>query len=125
VGVGGQHHAPTALSLGKRFSTQFRGVQVGPRAGLDGCRKSCLHQYSTPGPSCLQQVTIPTTLFQPIFCPLLFCFDTFILPVTSHHKMCLVLLCHNMCDKPSLVNTVTMPKPFKSISSHMFITWVY
>ena len=33
---------------------------VGPRAGLDGCGKSCLHRDSIPGPSSPYRVAIPT-----------------------------------------------------------------
>jgi len=33
---------------------------LGPRAGLGGYRESRTHQGSTPGPSSLQQVAIPT-----------------------------------------------------------------
>jgi hypothetical protein len=39
-GVGGQHHAPTALLPGKRLGTHCIGGCVGPRAGMDGCGKS-------------------------------------------------------------------------------------
>jgi hypothetical protein len=38
--VGGQHHAPAALTPGKRPGTHCIGSWVGPRAGLDGCGKS-------------------------------------------------------------------------------------
>ena len=40
MGVGGQRHAPAALTLGKRPRTHFTGGWVGATAGLDGCRKS-------------------------------------------------------------------------------------
>ena len=40
VRVGGQRHAPAALPPGKRPGTKFIEGWVGPRAGLDGCRKS-------------------------------------------------------------------------------------
>jgi hypothetical protein len=40
MGVGGQQHAPAALPPGKRPGTHCIGGWVGPRAGLDGCRKS-------------------------------------------------------------------------------------
>jgi hypothetical protein len=33
--LGGQHHAPAALPLGKRPSTHCTGGWVGPMAGLD------------------------------------------------------------------------------------------
>jgi hypothetical protein len=36
MGVGGQHHAPTALPLGKRTGTHGIGGWVGPRAGWTG-----------------------------------------------------------------------------------------
>jgi hypothetical protein len=37
MGVGGQRHAPVALSLGKRPGTHYTGVWVGSRADLDKC----------------------------------------------------------------------------------------
>jgi hypothetical protein len=37
--VDGQRHAPAALPPGKRSVTHFIGEWVGPRAGLNGCRK--------------------------------------------------------------------------------------
>jgi hypothetical protein len=40
MGVGGQLHAPAALPPGKRLGTHCTGAWMGPRAGLDGCRKS-------------------------------------------------------------------------------------
>jgi hypothetical protein len=40
MGVGGQNHAPAALTPGKRPGTHCIGGWVGPRAGLDGCWKS-------------------------------------------------------------------------------------
>jgi len=40
MGVGGQRHAPAALSPEKRPGTHRIGDWVGPRAGLDGCGKS-------------------------------------------------------------------------------------
>ena len=60
MGVGGQLHAPAALSLGKRPFTHCTKGWVGPRAGLDGfegcsvvrilCVRDCaaaeLHQQS-------------------------------------------------------------------------------
>jgi len=36
--VSGQYHTTAALSLGKRLGTHCRGVWVGPRAGVNGCR---------------------------------------------------------------------------------------
>jgi hypothetical protein len=39
--VGGQSHAPATLPSEKRTGTHFIGGWVGPRAGLDGCGKSC------------------------------------------------------------------------------------
>jgi len=38
---------------------------VGPRAGVDGCGKPCLHWDLIPGASSLQQVAIPAALSQP------------------------------------------------------------
>jgi hypothetical protein len=40
MGMGGQRHAPAALSLGKKPGSHCIGGWVGPRAGLDGCEKS-------------------------------------------------------------------------------------
>ena len=39
MGVGGQRHAPAALTR-ERLGTNCIGGWVGPRAGLDGCGKS-------------------------------------------------------------------------------------
>ena len=39
--VGDQHHVPAALPPGKRPGTHCTGGWVGPRASLEGCRKSC------------------------------------------------------------------------------------
>jgi hypothetical protein len=66
MGVGGQLHTPAALPPGKRPGTHCIGGCVCPRAGLDGCGKSRPHRDPIPGPSSPQQVTIPTTLSQPI-----------------------------------------------------------
>ena len=63
--VGGYHHALTALPLGKRHGTHWIGGWVGPRSSLDGCWKSRPHRDLSPWPSSLQQVAIPTELFQP------------------------------------------------------------
>ena len=41
--MGGQRHAPAALSPGKRPGTHRIGGWVGLRAGLDGCGKSRPH----------------------------------------------------------------------------------
>ena len=37
-----QRHILAALPLGKRPTTHFTKVRLGPRAGLDGCGKPCL-----------------------------------------------------------------------------------
>ena len=49
--VGGQHHVPATLLLGKRPITHCRGGWVGPRVGLDSCRYSRPHQDSILRPS--------------------------------------------------------------------------
>jgi hypothetical protein len=49
-GVGRQRHPPAALPPGKP-GTDCTGGSVGPKAGLDGCRKSRLDRDSIPGPS--------------------------------------------------------------------------
>jgi len=46
MGVGGQCHALVTVALGKRPGTHCQGGWVDPRAGLDGCEKSCIHQDS-------------------------------------------------------------------------------
>ena len=51
MGVGGQRHATTALSLGKRPGTNCIGDWAGLRAGLDGCGKSRPHRDSISVPS--------------------------------------------------------------------------
>jgi hypothetical protein len=40
MGVGGQRHAPAALTPVKRPSSHLTWEWVGPRADLDGCGKS-------------------------------------------------------------------------------------
>ena len=40
---------------------------MNPRAGLDGCRKSCSHRNSIPGPSSPWQVATPTTISDPLY----------------------------------------------------------
>jgi hypothetical protein len=44
--MGGQRHAPAALTPGKKPGTHCVGGWVGPRAGLDGCGKSRHHRDS-------------------------------------------------------------------------------
>ena len=41
---------PRPLYPGERYGTHCTGGWVGPRAGLDGCGKSCPHWDSIPGP---------------------------------------------------------------------------
>ena len=50
MGVGGQRHAPAALTR-ERPGIHYIGGWVGLRAGLNGCGKSRPHQDSMPGPS--------------------------------------------------------------------------
>jgi len=45
MGVVDQCYAPSDLPLGKRPGTRHTGGWVGPRAGLEGCRKF----YPPPG----------------------------------------------------------------------------
>jgi hypothetical protein len=49
--MSGHRYAPAALSPVKRPDTDCTGGWVGPRAGLDGCRKSRLQRDSIPGPT--------------------------------------------------------------------------
>ena len=51
MGVGGQRHAPAALSPGKKPGTNRTGGWVGSMAGLDRCGKSRPHRDLNPGPS--------------------------------------------------------------------------
>jgi hypothetical protein len=44
--VGGQHHAPAALTPGKRPRAHCIGGWVGPRASLDVCEKYLPHRDS-------------------------------------------------------------------------------
>ena len=46
-----QCHAPTALPTGKETRNHCTAGWLGPRAGLDGCGKSCPHRDSISGPS--------------------------------------------------------------------------
>jgi hypothetical protein len=50
-GVAGQRRAAATLPPGKRPNTLCIAGLVGPRAGLDGCRKSRPYRDSIPGPS--------------------------------------------------------------------------
>ena len=50
-GVSAMPHAPAALYPRKRPGTHCTGGWVGPRAGLDRCRKSRPDRDSIPGPS--------------------------------------------------------------------------
>jgi hypothetical protein len=65
MGVGGQRHAPAALSPGKRLGTHCKEGWLGPRASLDGCGKSRPHRDSIPVTSSPKWVAILTELFQP------------------------------------------------------------
>ena len=47
MGGGGQRHAPAALHPGKP-GTHCTGGWVGPRVGLEGCRKSRLPGIRSP-----------------------------------------------------------------------------
>ena len=49
-GVVGKRHTSADLTRGKSPITYCIGHWVGPRAGLNGCRKSRLHGNSTTGP---------------------------------------------------------------------------
>jgi hypothetical protein len=51
IGVGGQHHTPSALPVGKRPVIHCIGGWVGPRVRLDRCGKSHPHRYLITGPS--------------------------------------------------------------------------
>ena len=48
-GIVGQRHAPASLSPVKRRGTHCVRGWLGPRTGLDGCRKCRLYQNSIPG----------------------------------------------------------------------------
>ena len=58
MGADVQHHAPAVIPPGKRHGTHCLGGWVGPRAGLDGWRKSCRHRDSIPGPSSSYRVAV-------------------------------------------------------------------
>ena len=51
MGVGGERYTPAALRPVKGPCAHCTGGWVGPRAGLDGCRKSCPHHNLILGPS--------------------------------------------------------------------------
>ena len=59
--VGGERHAPSALSPANKPGTHCIGGWMGPRAGLDVYGKFRARRYSTPEPSNSQRVAIPTT----------------------------------------------------------------
>jgi hypothetical protein len=48
MGVGGQIHAPAALTSEERRDRPCTGGLVGPRVGLDGCGQSVPCRGSTP-----------------------------------------------------------------------------
>ena len=64
-GVDGHHHAPAVIYPRERPGTHCIGGWVGPRAGLDGCGKSCPHRDLIPGPISPQRIAIPTVLSRP------------------------------------------------------------
>ena len=53
---------PHYFTRGKGPGVNSEGGWVGPRAGLEGSGKPCLHLYSIPGPSSPQRPSIPTML---------------------------------------------------------------
>jgi hypothetical protein len=72
MGLGGQSHETVAEPWGKKPGTHFAGGRVGPRNGLNGCRKvthtwvriqhllarsESLYQLRCPGPLCAVTVT--------------------------------------------------------------------
>ena len=63
-GVGGQHHAPATLPLGKRTGTYCTAVWLSLGAGLNMCRKSHPHQGLNLHPLNPQYVAIPAMLLQ-------------------------------------------------------------
>jgi len=114
---GFQRQAPAALPPGKILGTHCTGGWVGPRADLDGCRKSRLVLYST------WQVTVPTTVFQPI--PNNGCIKTEILWSLEKLILILIIMCtlvaHFECNKVNvrLLNKMQLtlilePTPFTS-----------
>jgi hypothetical protein len=83
------------------------GGWVALRASLDGCRKSHPYRVSIPGPSSLQQVTIPTTLSQPT------------LVQVCLHKLCHITL-NYITAKFHVVFTVHLVKQLKVLlDQHM------
>ena len=65
MGVGGQHHAPAALPLGKKLVTHYARGWVVPIAGLDVCRKSHPYRDSIPRLSSRKRVAVLATLSLP------------------------------------------------------------
>jgi len=61
-GVGGQRHAPAALSPGTRPGTHCTGGCVDPRSSLDGCGKSCPLPEFDPRPFSPYEFAILTEL---------------------------------------------------------------
>ena len=57
---------PRPLYPRARAGTHCTGGWVGPRAGLDGCRKSRSHRDSIPGPLVRSAVAIPPELTRPL-----------------------------------------------------------
>ena len=67
-GGGWSAQRPGRFTPGERPGTHCTGGWVGPRTGLDGCRKSRRHRDSIPGPSSPQRVATPAELSRPIRC---------------------------------------------------------
>ena len=64
MGVDGHRHTPAALPPGNRSGVQCTGAWVGPRAGMDGCRKSRLPRDSIPETVANSEViNLPSHLF--------------------------------------------------------------
>jgi hypothetical protein len=59
-GVRGQRHDPASLYPRERPGTHSTGGWLGPKAGLDRCRKSRLHRESICGPTSPWPVALPT-----------------------------------------------------------------
>jgi hypothetical protein len=80
--VGGQGHAPATLPPGERPRTSCTRGWVGPKTGLDGCRKSRPQRDPIPGSSSPYQVATPLRYPDPQYCP-----STVIKPRTYEYSM--------------------------------------
>jgi len=109
--VGGQRHAPAALPTGKRPGIHCIGGWVGPRAGLDGCRKFRPPPYGirSPDPPARSESRAITTFFAKIL--------ALTRPNSSWRPKCLMRLHQNVYSVLCVCLAVS------SVSLLLFVAW--